>query len=674
LAAAVALALATATALSAPGNSSEPGGPKMFGKGRPFDRVELPPGLRKKYDALPESKKRIAEQWLQRFSFPENDGDSLHFDREGAVLYVDPFEPEQAPDGEEASLPEGEPADVGAGAASDAFHLHSRPGSPNAVYLDFDGHTITGTAWNGTSDPLYAKPFDLDGSPSTYSDAERSAIAEIWHRVAEDYAAFDLDVTTEEPASFGRDTGRVLITSKRDGSGRAMPYDYAGGVAYVGVWGRSNYASYYSPALVYFDNLAKATTYIAEACAHELGHNLGLSHDGTGSVTYYKGHGSGYTSWAPIMGNSYYNNVTQWSRGEYAGANNTQDDIAVIVNKLKMIGDDHGDKTNDATPLVVEGSGEILVSNPETDPHNGYGENKGVIEALDDVDMFMFRADAGPVGLTIVPAWDAFYRTGKRGANLDVRAVLRDQGGVALASSDPTSNTDATIATTVAAGTYYLEVSGVGNGNYSDYASAGQYFVSGSIVPSTATNARPSASFDSVCSGADCGFSDSSTDPDGRIVSWGWDFDDGTASTAQNPTHTYAEDRTYAVTLTVTDDAGARASTSRDVSVTVPNAAPTAVFTPSCSDLSCTFTDNSSDIDGSIDSWSWRFGDETASAAQQNPSHTYAAYGTYSVTLTVTDNEGSPASETGTVKLAAPKVRGKSGNKDSGGGGKGRKK
>ena len=125
------------------------------------------------------------------------------------------------------------------GAVDEAFNLHSRPGAPNVVYLDFTGHTVTGTAWNGLAgtDPLVARPFDLDGSPSTFGATELAAIAEIWARVAEDYAPFNIDVTTEEPTSFDRHTGRVLITNSTDANGKAMPYNSAGGVAYIGVWG-----------------------------------------------------------------------------------------------------------------------------------------------------------------------------------------------------------------------------------------------------------------------------------------------------------------------------------------------------------------------------------------------------------------------------------------------------
>ena len=67
------------------------------------------------------------------------------------------------------------------------------------------------------------------------------------------------------------------------------------------------------------------------------------------------------------------------------------------------------------------------------------------------------------------------------------------------------------------------------------------------------------------------------------------------------------------------------------------NQNPTAAFTFVCTAMSCTFTDGSTDSDGSVTSWSWTFGDATSSTAQ-NPTKVYASAGTYSVTLTVTDN------------------------------------
>jgi len=100
------------------------------------------------------------------------------------------------------------------------------------------------------------------------------------------------------------------------------------------------------------------------------------------------------------------------------------------------------------------------------------------------------------------------------------------------------------------------------------------------------------------------------------------------------------------VTLRVTDNQGAQSTTtSKTVTVTAPNQAPTANFTSSCSGLTRSFTSTSSDPDGSIASYSWTFGDGATSTAQ-NPSRTYAAGGSYTVTLTVTDNQGAQSAPT----------------------------
>jgi len=81
------------------------------------------------------------------------------------------------------------------------------------------------------------------------------------------------------------------------------------------------------------------------------------------------------------------------------------------------------------------------------------------------------------------------------------------------------------------------------------------------------------------------------------------------------------------------------------------NNPPTASFTPSCAGLTCSFTDTSTDSDGTVVSWSWTFGDG-ASATQQHPSHTYGSGGTYSVTLTVTDNGGATGNTSQNVTVS----------------------
>ncbi len=167
-------------------------------------------------------------------------------------------------------------------------------------------------------------------------------------------------------------------------------------------------------------------------------------------------------------------------------------------------------------------------------------------------------------------------------------------------------------------------------------------------------NASPSAAFTSSCTDLDCTFTDQSTDSDGSVVSWSWDFGDGNTSTSQNPSHSYAAAGTYTVSLTVTDNEGATDATSSDVTVAPPtaNVPPTAAFTSSCTDLDCTFTDQSTDSDGSVVSWSWDFGDGNTSTSQ-NPSHSYATAGTYTVSLTATDDDGDSGATSEDVTVTA---------------------
>lgn len=472
-------------------------GNREFGLGQPASVSELPAGLlRSRLESLPPQARSAALLSLQSFSFPETDLDLLQVDDHGGIFYSDTELPGLV---DEQSIENAAPVVPGAVPQSTldaAFLLHSKPSSPNVVYLDFNGELVSGRAWNSAARPVIdAVPFNLDSDESSFSNAERLKIVDVWHRMAEDLAAFDIDVTTERPASFNNRTGHIVVTHNLDRNGAAITCTSCGGTAYVNVFGGSNNV-FYSPGWVYFNKLGNAEWNIAEAGSHEFGHNLGLSHDGTSTTGYYAGLGSdsNLVSWAPIMGVGYYKNVTQWSKGEYPDANNTQDDLAIIDGKLGYRTDDHGDTRASATPLFINGSGGVVASNPALDPDNVLFENKGVIDTSTDVDVFSFVSGAGDINLTVNPAWDAFYRpTNHRGANLDIDIELQNNSGTPIDFDDPLTETNASVSATVAAGTYYLLVTGVGNPvtPYYAYASQGMYFINGTVPVASPDNTAP---------------------------------------------------------------------------------------------------------------------------------------------------------------------------------------
>ena len=171
-----------------------------------------------------------------------------------------------------------------------------------------------------------------------------------------------------------------------------------------------------------------------------------------------------------------------------------------------------------------------------------------------------------------------------------------------------------------------------------------------------APNVNPTASFTAGAVDLAVTFDASgSSDPDGTIVSYDWNFGDGATGSGINSAHTYGAAGTYNVTLTVTDDRGGSATATSQVTVLAPNVTPTAAFSAVVDHLDVDFDASiSNDPDGNVVAYAWDFGDGTPTVEGIAPTHTYAGAGTYNVTLTVTDDRGGVGTVTLPVTATLP--------------------
>jgi hypothetical protein len=343
--------------------------------------------------------------------------------------------------------------------------LNSLTSAAPVIYLDFDGETVTGTAWNYDG-PIVCAP----------ADVTTEQINLIFNRVAEDYRPFHVNVTTEYSKFLAAPINRrmrVILTTTWEW------YAAVGGVALPGTFNDGDDTPCFIFTSLFSGGLANVTSRpknIAEAASHETGHTLGLYHqavyDGNCAIVsqYNGGMGGGEIGWAPIMGVGYYQNLTIWHNGPNPyGCSNIQSDLDIITNTdplntngISFRTDDHANTYAAATAANFN-SGVFLLN--------------GVVERNTDMDLFRFTmSSTGRFLLNANP-----YNVGQynAGSNLDLQVTIYNSDQSVSNVYNPGTLLSSVIDTTLTSGTYYLKVEGRGNAFAPNYASLGSYTLQG---------------------------------------------------------------------------------------------------------------------------------------------------------------------------------------------------
>ena len=361
--------------------------------------------------------------------------------------------------------------------------LNSRSEASATLYLDFDGEAVTDVHWNSG--------VTINALPPSFSSSD--SIVKIWKDVSEDYAPFNVNVTTDLAIYTAAPQGkrmRVIITPTKT----VAPS--AGGVAMLNSFASSGTI----PCWVFVGtsnlDLDSNAHNCSMAISHELGHTFGLTHDGllpatpydgvgsTAKEPYYKGHVTAVGAWGPIMGAPYGCPVVQWSTDSYQGlhssdptdlnyyqGNNSQVDVQIIASNAGVgtVTDDYANTVDQAVeiPQTPIASGSISVTD-------------GLISTDADVDIFRIPAVAGAFSVTALNS-DVY-------PNLKIKLTLFNPDQSINCESSSLTSMDASLSATLVNGVYYLKVEGVGTTSdentrdgFVGYGSIGKYSLTGSF-------------------------------------------------------------------------------------------------------------------------------------------------------------------------------------------------
>ncbi|MBC7783109.1 MAG: hypothetical protein H7144_04655 [Burkholderiales bacterium] len=347
--------------------------------------------------------------------------------------------------------------------------LQSLPGAKAVIYLDFDGDYVV-EAFNGGS-PGLIPAYDFDDDPTNFSEAESQAIIDIWKSVSEVFAPFNINISTVSPPVLeAKKAVKINIGGLSDwyqtGFLAFGPQDgFTSGdvtrhVAYT--WDRvfEENPDTGQDELFYYTTHEIAIG-VAKASAYLLGLAAQATYDTSGNVINTRNPGT--PEKAPIMGSPYLSNRMIWWYGtkiDEEGPVNPpliQDDLAVIAKPTNGFGyriDDVGNSGGTAKPLEETPDGLV---------------GSGIIEKTSDVDVFSFRAGAGPAEINV--------QVGQFAKMLDASIELRTAAGALVASADNT-DTGEGLSVDLAGGTYHLFIKS--HGLYGDI---GEYKITALVTP-----------------------------------------------------------------------------------------------------------------------------------------------------------------------------------------------
>lgn len=341
--------------------------------------------------------------------------------------------------------------------------LISRPGAPDLVYLDFDGHGST-------------QAFSMDAQhDGTFSNLELEKIEEIFLRVSEDLAPFDIEVRAADLVdpnlSFQNGNALRVVIGANDTDITATLDEWSGAAAEnvvtVGDGGGADSIT------TNYQDLGRDIAYRA---SRAIGRAVGLTFVGTSPAIRRVDN-------APLFATG---ERDIWSD------NGGQDDLSIITktaNSIVFAADDHGNSIATATNVATTANIESI---------------RGVIERNDDTDVFTFSTAAAGTATININVLDLTTRasaiTGNSfgaanpGANLDPVLRIFDANGTLVAEDDPANSLSASISTSLAAGRYFIEVSNRGEyGNLGEYTITMDGIDTGSALPVAPQQSNPSA-------------------------------------------------------------------------------------------------------------------------------------------------------------------------------------